>query len=122
MGVSVEMEFAAAALPEEIKEIAEKDGVSVEIDHVDVIHMKENEDTKTGLKAEVLTDAEIGQTENVEVETAKFTVESFSTFVISWTGIQLYSLNIIPSTAILREIAVEGIDKNGEIKRTLGRD
>lgn len=122
MGVSVEMEFAAAALPEEIKEIAEKDGVSVEIDHVDVIHMKENEDTKTGLKAEVLTDAEIGQTENVEVETAKFTVESFSTFVITWTGIQQYSLSIIPSTAILREIAVEGSDKNGEIKRTLGRD
>lgn len=121
MSVSVEMEFAAAALPEEMKEITEKEGVSVEIDRVDVIHMKENEDTETGLKAEVLTDAEISQTEKTEVETARFTVESFSTFVITWSGTPSYTLNIIPSTEIVRELIFKD-DTAGEISRTLNSD
>ena len=76
--VSVTMDFAEGYLPEELV-----DNEYVSVDSVDIVHMKE---TDGELQPEVLADAAIDITENVEVKTAEFTVDSFSIFMISWTG------------------------------------
>lgn len=74
--VNVTMDFADGYLPEEL---AENEAVSVS--SVDVVHMKEEDGE---VQPEVLTDAAVDTTENAEVKTAEFTVDSFSAFVIVW--------------------------------------
>lgn len=76
--VKVTMEFAEAYIPEEAVQ-----DETVRIDHVNVIHMKETGD---GLAPEILEDAKTETTDSDEIEKTEFTVDSFSTFVISWTG------------------------------------
>ncbi len=76
--VTITMEFDREFLPEELV-----DNEYVSVDSVDIVHMKE---TDGELQPEVLADAAIDITENVEVKTAEFTVDSFSIFTISWTG------------------------------------
>ncbi|MCI8418447.1 MAG: LPXTG cell wall anchor domain-containing protein [Lachnospiraceae bacterium] len=81
--VSVSMDFVETYLPEEVT-----GGEEVQIDSVDVIHMKEITDEGSGevaLKAEVLESAEVVTTEAAELEKAEFVVDSFSIFTISWT-------------------------------------
>ncbi|MCI8585984.1 MAG: LPXTG cell wall anchor domain-containing protein [Lachnospiraceae bacterium] len=84
--VSVSMEFEEAYLPEEIAGSDE-----LQIDSVDVVHMKEVEDEETGetvLRAETIKDADISTTESAGVENAGFVVDSFSTFTITWTTVK----------------------------------
>lgn len=72
--VSVTMDFIEAAVPEEISE-------DVQIDSVDVVHMKE---TQEGLKAEKIEAAAVDTTVTDEIQKAEFVVDSFSVFTITW--------------------------------------
>ncbi len=85
--VSVSMDFVEAYLPEGLAE-----GEEVQIDSIDVVHMKEVIDEDTGeavLKAEVLESAEVVATDDAELEKAEFVVDSFSIFTISWTAMSV---------------------------------
>ncbi len=120
--VNVTMDFADGYLPEEL---AENEAVSVS--SVDVVHMKEEDGE---VQPEVLTDAAVDTTENAEVKTAEFTVDSFSTFVITWNGggvvVQLNLVNmdggeiggaqtIVPGDALI-SLNFEDMDNDATLK------
>lgn len=91
--VDVSMKFANAYIPEMPEETTSENKTekTVSADKkeelvVDVVHMKEVKDNKTGetkLNAEVL-DAYVDKTEDAKVSEVKFITESFSTFTIAW--------------------------------------
>ncbi len=117
--VSVSMEFEEAYLPEEV---AEKED-QIDIESIDVIHMEEAEDdeeSETGLKSEVVADADVSTTENA-VEKAEFTTDSGRTFVITWTENDLGEREYICETedAVIKVTAAKGVVPDGALLKVV---
>ena len=113
--VSVSMEFEEAYLPEEV---AEKED-QIDIESIDVIHMEEaaeDEESETGLKSEVVADADVSTTENA-VEKAAFTTDSGRTFVITWTENDLGEREYVCETedATIKVTAAKGVVPDGAL-------
>lgn len=115
--VAVSMDFREAYLPEEIA-----DSEGLEIDSVEVVHMKEVEDAETGettLQAEVLEEAQVSTTEGAELEKAEFVVDSFSIFTISWTTKDgLYNVTLQAVCVDESGMEIPGQKKVGDITIT----
>lgn len=116
--VSVFMEFEEAYLPEEIAEKADQ----IDIDSIDVIHMEEagQEESETGLKSEVVADADVSTTENA-VEKAEFTTDSGKTFVITWTENDLGEREYVCETedATIKVTAAKGVIPDGALLKVV---
>ena len=113
--VLVSMEFEEAYLPEEV---AEKED-QIDIESIDVIHMEEaaeDEESETGLKSEVVADADVSTTENA-VEKAAFTTDSGRTFVITWTENDLGEREYVCETedATIKVTAAKGVVPDGAL-------
>lgn len=112
--VSVSMDFVEAYLPEELA-----DSEGLEIDSVEVVHMKEVQDAETGqttLQAEVLEGAQVSTTESAELEKAEFVVAEFSIFTISWTTKDgLYNVTLEAVCVDESGKVIEGIDWSKKI-------